>query len=151
MAPFGDDMAKTPLALVKERFVDKEKLAAAVEKLATKDLWLDRVNADRGFIMMSNAKLLRIHDALEDAKKRFGSRAKLIAAVVTAEERKDAGYSARLEKYPLPRLLDMLAAAEKRAKAASKKTATAKPAAAKPAAAKPAAAKAVAKKAPAKK
>jgi septal ring-binding cell division protein DamX len=99
----------------------------------------------------SNAKLLRIHDALEDAKKRFGSRAKLIAAVVTAEERKDAGYSARLEKYPLPRLLDMLAAAEKRAKATSKKTTTAKPAAAKPAAAKPAAAKAAVKKAPAKK
>lgn len=113
-------MAKTPLALVKELFGDKEKLVAAVEKLATKDLWLDRVNADRGLKMISNQKLLRLHAALEDAKKRFGTRAKLIEAILVLENRpKDQGFQARLEKYPLPRLLDLEAAGQKRKKAAS--------------------------------
>lgn len=113
-------MAKSPLALVKERFGDKEKLVAAIEKLATKDLWLDRVNASRGLGMISNQKLLRLHAALEDATKRFGTRAKLINAILSLESRtKDQGFQARLEKYPLPRLLDLEAAAQKRKKAAS--------------------------------
>lgn len=110
-------MAKSPLTVVKERFGDKAKLVLAVEKLATKDLWLDRVNADRGLGMISNQKLLRLHAALEDAQKRFGTRAKLIDAILALESRsKDAGFKARLEKYPLPRLLDLEAAAQKRKK-----------------------------------
>ncbi len=113
-------MAKSPLTLVKERFGDKAKLVAAVEKLATKDLWLDRINEDRGLGMISNQKLLRLHAALEDAQKRFGTRAKLIDAILALESRsKDAGFKARLEKYPLPRLLDLEAAAQKRKKNAS--------------------------------
>lgn len=119
-------MSKTPLSLVKERFESKEKLVAAIEKLATKDLWLDRVNEDRGLARVSNAKLLRLHGALEDAAKRFGSRDKLIAAVLELEKRnKDEGYKKRLEGYPLPRLLDLHDAAAKRAK----RPAPAKPAA----------------------
>lgn len=112
---------KTPLGLVKERFESKEKLVAAIEQLATSELWLDRVNADRGLVRVSNAKLLRLHAALEDAKNRFGSREKLIASVLEAEKRtKDAGYKARLEGYPLPRLLDLHASATKRASRAPK-------------------------------
>lgn len=118
--------AKTPLGLVKERFESKDKLVAAIEKLATDDLWLDRVNGDRGLARVSNAKLLRLHGALEDAKNRFGSRAKLIAAVLEAEKRtKDEGYKARLEGYPLPRLLDLHGAASKRATRAAQKPAAA--------------------------
>jgi hypothetical protein len=41
-------MSATPLSVVKERFQSKEKLVAAVEKLATEDLWLGRVNAVKG-------------------------------------------------------------------------------------------------------
>ena len=112
---------KTPLGIVKERFESKEKLVAAIEQLATSELWLDRVNADRGLARVSNAKLLRLHAALEDAKNRFGSREKLIASVLEAEKRtKDAGYKARLEGYPLPRLLDLHASATKRASRAPK-------------------------------
>jgi len=145
-------MAKTPLALVKERFGDKAKLAAAVEKLATKDLWLDRLNADRGFAMISNAKLVRLHDALEDAKKRFGSRSKLIDALLVLEVRaKDAGYKARLEKFPLPRLLDLHGAAEKRAKSAAKKASGVKAPVKVVAKKAPVKAPVVAKKAPGKK
>lgn len=115
-------MSKTPLALVKESHGDKAKLVAAIQKLATADLWLDRVNSEKGLGRVSNAKLLRLLAALEDAKKRFGSRAKLIAAVQELEKRtKDDGYKARLEAYPLPRLLDLHDAAKKRVDGAAKK------------------------------
>lgn len=138
-------MAKSPLALVKERFETKEKLVAAVEKLATADLWLDRVNEDRGLGRVSNAKLIRLHDALEDAKKRFGSRDKLIAKICEAEKRaKDEGFKTRLAGYPLPRLIDIHDAAAKRAARAAAKPAAA-PKAKKPSRSKKAKAKQAAK------
>lgn len=114
-------MKKTPQAMQKELFGSKEKLALAVKKLATKDLWLDRVSDAKGLDGISNAKLLRLHAALEDAKARFGSRDKLIAAIAELEKRaKDDGFKAGLASYPLPRLLDLHASAEKRAKKAPK-------------------------------
>jgi hypothetical protein len=121
-------MSKSPFGSVKERFESKEKLVAAVQKLATKELWLDRVNGTKGLDKVSNAKLLRLHDVLTRAKDGFGSRDKLIAAIVELAKRaKDKGYASRLETYPLPRLLDMhgtLARATKRAqKAPAKKAA----------------------------
>jgi len=110
-------MAQTPIAIVKDRFGSKEKLVKAIEGLATKDLWLDRVNEDRGLGRVSNAKLLRLHATLEDAKKRFGSREKLIKAICKIENRdKDQGYQSRLGSYPLPRLVDLHDAADKRSK-----------------------------------
>lgn len=120
----------SPAAAVKERFGDKEKLAAAIQALATQDLWLDRVNEDKGLDRVSNAKLLRLHAVLSTAKERFGSRTKLVDAILQLENRaKDGGLKARLEEYPLPRLLDAHKSAEKRA--AARKTAPAKPKAAK--------------------
>lgn len=114
-------MKKTPFAQQKELFGSKEKLVAAVKKLATKDLWLDRVSEAKGLDGISNAKLLRIHAALEDAKARFGTRDKLIAAIADLEKRpKDDGFKTGLASYPLPRLLDLHAAAEKRVKKAPK-------------------------------
>lgn len=140
-------MKKTPLSAQKELFGSKEKLVAAVKKLATKDLWIERVSEAKGLDGISNAKLLRLHAALEDAKKRFGSRDKLIAAIADLEKRaKDDGFKTGLASYPLPRLLDLHAAAEKRAKkapaappkAAKKKVARSKKAKAKAAAGAPA-------------
>lgn len=108
----------SPAAAVKERFGDKEKLAAAIQSLATKDLWLDRVSEDKGLDRVSNAKLLRLHTVLSTAKERFGTRAKLVDAILQLENRaKDSGFKARLDEYPLPRLLDTHRSAEKRAKA----------------------------------
>ncbi len=110
-------MKNSPVARVKAAFESKEKLVAAVKALAGGDLWIDRVNDVKGLEKVSNAKLLRLHDALSTAKKEFGSRAKLIEAIVKLEKRgKDTGYRTRLETYPVPRLLDMHAAATRRAK-----------------------------------
>jgi hypothetical protein len=116
----------SPAAVVKERFGDKDKLAAAIQSLATSDLWLDRINDEKGLARVSNAKLLRLHAVLSGAKDRFGSRTKLIDAILTLENRaKDVGLKARLESYPLPRLLDTHKGAERRAKA--RKAAPTKP------------------------
>jgi hypothetical protein len=115
---------KSPLSIVKERFGDKTKLVAAVQTLATKDLWLDRVSEAKGLANVSNAKLLKLHDVLSRAKQEFGTRDKLIAAILTATKRgKDAGLKQRLERYPLPRLLDT----HKSATRASNRAAKAKP------------------------
>jgi hypothetical protein len=143
-------MKKTPVSQVKERFESKEKLVAAVQKLATADLWSDRVNAAKGLGRVSNAKPVRVHDTLTDAKKRFGSRDKLVSSIVELNKRvKDKGFAEKLAAYPLPQLLDLHAAAtraSKRAEVAAKAKpakAAAKPKAA--AAAKPKAAAAAAK------
>lgn len=130
-------MSKSPYASVKERFESKEKLVAAVEKLATKDLWVDRVSAAKGLGKVSNAKLLRLHTLLTEAKASFGTRDKLIASIIELAKRtKDKGYAERLGGYPLPRLLDLhrsLSRAQKRAGAAPAKAEPKAKAAAKPA------------------
>jgi hypothetical protein len=127
-------MKKTPFARVKEQFETKEKLVAAVQALATEALWLNRTNENKGLARVSNAKLLRLFDALTTAKNDFGSREKLVGAILDSENRsKDAGYKARLESFPLPRLLDLQRASARRAKRNSAEGADAKPkAAAKP-------------------
>ncbi len=109
-------MKKTPLSVVKERFESKEKLVEAVQKLATEELWLDRVNDDKGLERVSNQKLLRLHDVLSTVKKDFGSRAKLVGKILEIEKRtKDEGYKTRLERFPTPRLLDHYRSVSKRA------------------------------------
>ena len=134
-------MNKSPVAVVKERFQSKDKLVEAVQKLAASDLWLDRVNAAKGLAKVSNDKLIKLHDALVDAQKRFGTRDKLVSTIVELKKRtKDSGYTASLKKFPLPQLLDLHESAERAGKRAAAKAKG-------PKAKKPV----VAKKAPAKK
>ena len=98
----------SPAGHVKGQFENKGKLVSAVQALATSALWLDRVSADKGLSKISNAKLLRLHTALSRAKEQFGSRDKLIGAVLSLGKRTgDEGYKSRLAGYPLPRLLDL--------------------------------------------
>jgi hypothetical protein len=143
-------MAKSPLALVKDKFGDKAKLVAAVEAFTTDDLWVSRTNKDKGLAHVSNAKLVRLHATFTAVKEKFGTRAKLIEAILEVEKRaKDDGYRTHLSAFPVPRLWDLYKSASKRhAPKAEKKAA--KPAAAKPAKKAAAAAK-PAKKAAAKK
>ena len=130
---------KTPLAQVKEKFDTKAKLVAAVEKLAGDDPWIDRTNKNKGLGHVSNAKLIRLHDTFSAVKEKFGTRDKLIGAILDIEKRaKDDGYKTRLGKYPVPRLWDMYRSLEKRSAPPKSKSekAAAKPKAAKPVAAK---------------
>jgi hypothetical protein len=138
---------KSPLSALKETFGDKAKLVAELEKFTKDDeLWVSRVNANKGLAHVSNAKLLRLHKTFTAVKEKFGTRAKLIDAIADVEKRtKDEGYKTRLRAYPVPRLWDMYQSATKRAGAAAKKSAAA-PKAAKKAAAPKAAKKAGAAK-----
>ena len=106
---------KTPLAAVKDKFGDKKKLVEAVEKLTGEALWVSRTNKDKGLAHVSNAKLLRLHATFTEVKEKFGTREKLIDAIVDLEKRaKDAGYRQRLSEWPVPRLYDTYRSLQKR-------------------------------------
>lgn len=147
-------MKTSPLQAVKERFGDKAKLVSALKDLTTDELWLGKLNDARGGLdSVSNAKLLRLHDTLNAVKKDFGSRAKLIDAILGLLKRpKDTGYKAKLESFPTPRLLDLHKSAARRSKVEAKAAKTPAPAKKKKARSKKAKAKAAAgAPAPAKK
>jgi hypothetical protein len=146
--------SKTPLARMKETFGDKGKLVEALEKLTGDELWVTRLNKDKGLAHVSNAKLLRLHATFTEVKSKFGTREKLVDAILELEKRtKDPGYRQRLLAWPVPRLYDTYKSTAKRAAkkpaAAAKAEAgtTAKKAEKKPAAAAKADAKAPVKKA----
>lgn len=114
---------KTPLSVMKDKFGDKSKLVEAVKALAGEDLWLGRTSADlgkdRGLGHVSNAKLLRLHAVFSEVKEKFGTRAKLIEEILTAQGRgKDADLRKKLEAHPVPRLYDLYKSAKKHVKAA---------------------------------
>ncbi|HEX3345511.1 MAG TPA: hypothetical protein VHS09_13100 [Polyangiaceae bacterium] len=139
--------SKTPLALMKEKFGDKAKLVEAIEKLTGEELWVARTNANKGLGHVSNAKLLRLHGIFTEVKGKFGTREKLVDAILELEKRtKDAGYRQRLLAWPVPRLYDTY-------KSTAKRVGASKPAAAKAVAPAKKAAKPAAEKAakPAKK
>ena len=114
-------MSKAPIVSVKEVFKSKDKLVAAVQSLASSELWLDRLNAVKGLARISNRKLLRLHDLLSFAKDKFGTRAKLVDSILDLEQKsKDQGLRSKLETWSLPRLLDRFRVAERRSKQAVK-------------------------------
>jgi hypothetical protein len=131
--------SKSPLALMKDKFGEKKSLVEAVEKLTKDDLWVARTNKDKGLAHVSNAKLLRLHTIFTAVKEKFGTRDKLIDAILDLTKRgKDAGYRSALAKHPVPRLFDMYKSTSKRVAAAAEK-AKEKPAKAAPAKKAPAA------------
>ena len=71
-------MKKTPAQTVKEQFGDKKKLTEALGAFMSEELWVSRLNDDKGLEHVSNAKLLRLHRIFTSVKAEFGSRAGLI-------------------------------------------------------------------------
>jgi hypothetical protein len=112
---------KSPLTTLKDKFGDKAKLVAELEKLTKdEDLWVNRVNKSKGLAHVSNAKLLKLQATFAAVKEKFGTRAKLIDAIAEIEKRaKDEGFKTRLGNYPVPRLWDMYRSAAKRSGAAT--------------------------------
>jgi hypothetical protein len=141
---------KSPFAQVQEKFGDKKKLVEAVEKFTGEELWVGRTSKSKGLAHVSNAKLLRLHQTFSQVKEKFGTRFKLIDAIVLLENRtKDEGFRNHLLAFPVPRLWDLYKAADKR-KGGSKSAETEAAPKAKAKAAAPAATKKTAA-APAKK
>lgn len=142
----------SPLAAVKDKFGEKAKLVAELEKFVKdEDLWVSRTNKDKGLGHVSNAKLLKLHRTFSEVKEKFGTRAKLIDAILEVQKRtKDEGYKTRLSAFPVPRLYDMYKSSSKAAGAKTGEKKAKKPAAA-PAAKKTGAAAPAKKAAAAKK
>jgi hypothetical protein len=143
----------TPLAIVKEKFGEKAKLVEALEKLTGESLWVSRTNKDKGLAHVSNAKLLRLYATFTTVKEKFGTREKLVEAILELEKRsKDTGLRQKLLEWPVPRLFDAYRSAAKRhgppaaAPVKSAKTAKAPAKASARAKAKPAQTKAAGKK-----
>jgi hypothetical protein len=109
---------KTPLQQVKDRYGDKASAIAALKALVGDELVEDRFAESKGLDHVSNAKILKLIDTAAVVKKRWGSRASLVDAIVKLEKRKDEGFKTRLGKFPLPRLVDHITTLERRAKAA---------------------------------
>lgn len=132
-------MAKSPSQIVKDKFGDKNKLVEAVKQFVNDDLWVGRENQDKGLGRVSNAKLLRLLDTFTTVQAKWGTRGKLIDAVVEASGRtKDAGYKASIQNWPVPRLFDAYKSLTKRAAAKTEKKAPGEKKAAAPKAAAPA-------------
>ena len=101
-------MKKSPLQQVRDEFGSKDKLAEKLIPL------LDRHNDEsddvfaRRIRTASNAKLLRLWRAEHAVKEQFGSRDKLVDAVVELKMgRADADYRASIDSLPKTRLLDL--------------------------------------------
>jgi hypothetical protein len=105
-------MSNSPISIVKARFGDdpkkaKEKLVAAVQKVAGKDLWLDRLNEEKGLQHVSNRKLLHLERVFEAIAKEVGSRDKLIGEIAKLGGRpQDEDYKTRLAEESTPSLWD---------------------------------------------
>lgn len=116
----------TPHARVKAGFGSKNELIEKIQGMA-EGLLVDRFNKSKSWKGISNAKLLRLHAIVNEAKQRFGTREQLIDALAAAEGHgKDADYKKRFADWPLPRLLDALKSAERRNARAEKAKAAAK-------------------------
>ncbi len=113
-----DTMKKTPLSEIKERFGSKENLVKELRAMFDKgDLFIERLNADKGLASVANAKLLKLYDTAQEVKEAFKSREALIAAVLEKLGRvKDEGLKARLDAWGLPRLWDYYKSVAKKAK-----------------------------------
>jgi hypothetical protein len=116
-------MGKSPFQQVKDRFGSKEALIKELKGLVEKtDLFIKKFSETKGLERVSNLKLLRLHRIAQEVQEKFGTRDKLVNALVDLEGRvKDADYRKRFEKYTLGRLLDAYKSAEKRVKAAAGK------------------------------
>ncbi len=114
-------MVKSPLALVKAQFGNKAALVVAVQAFSQNaDLWLAQPNHE-ALAQVSNAKLLKLHATFTAVQRDFGTREKLVDAILVLEGRsRDAGYKSRLMGHPVPRLFDNYKATKKRAAAAKK-------------------------------
>ncbi|MFT6397428.1 MAG: hypothetical protein ACJAYU_002181 [Bradymonadia bacterium] len=101
-------MKKTPLQLIKDEFGSKEALANKLLPLLDRPADEDQGEFERRIRTASNKKLLRLWAAETAVKDQFGTKEKLIEAIVKAKfNGTNPDYAARIVKYTKTRLLDM--------------------------------------------
>jgi hypothetical protein len=99
--------ARHPKARVLEAHGTKEALAKSLAEAIARDDEDTDIIADR-LRTASNSQLLRLREAADTVKEKYGDRTKLIAAIASAENKsKDKDYVAKLDTYSLPHLLDL--------------------------------------------
>ncbi len=110
-------VAGGPLARMKAVYGSKESLVGKlVDPLAGKDEDTDALK--ERLLRASNQQLLRLAKVVETVTKKYGGRDKLVATLGKAlNKAKDADFLAKLETFSLPRLYDLAASHERRAKA----------------------------------
>ncbi len=115
--PQVETRPRHPAGRVKAAHTDKASLVKKlVEPLAAEDQDTDALS--ERLLKASNHQLLRLERVVDAVKSKYGSRAKLIETLSKSlNKAKDKDYLAKLGSFPLPRLLDMVRSAEKRARA----------------------------------
>ncbi|MBN2342140.1 MAG: hypothetical protein JXX29_03425 [Deltaproteobacteria bacterium] len=101
-------MKKTPLQKINDRFGSKDKLVAELKAMFDKgDLFVERLNPDKGLASVANAKLLKLYDTAQEVKEKFKTRDNLITDLLEKLGRaKDTGLKERFDNWGLPRLWD---------------------------------------------
>lgn len=103
-------MKKTPMQQIKERFGGKDKLVAELVGLMKRPSELTKDQFRKRLMAQSNRKLMILHARETAIKDRFGSREKLIEALLAArmgkQQKEDKGFRTHLEKRSNGQLLD---------------------------------------------
>ena len=120
-------MKKPPLSLVKEQFGTKEQLVDALTALPEGVLTRGPGDEDKDtfrtrLLTAANSKLLRLHQMGKAVADRWGSKDKLVDAMLTLQRRnKDEDYRGKLSTLPLGKLYDQFKALERAVKRAQPK------------------------------
>ena len=115
-------MKKSPLTQVKDQFGTKDKLVDAI--VALPEGVLDRDDDKDAFrnrlLTAANSKLLRLHTLGKQVADKFGSKDKLVDALLVLQRRgKDADYRTKLSTLPIGKLFDQYSSLERATKRAS--------------------------------
>ena len=116
-SPARPALPRHPKARLAKLHTGKAELAQSLAKSLAREDEDSAQIADR-LRTASNTQLLRLQHVVETVQKKFGSRAKLIEAIGTAEKKStDKDYLAKLDSLSLPNLLELAVSHERRARA----------------------------------
>jgi hypothetical protein len=108
-----------PVARLKAAYGSKEGLVGKIVEPLLRGAE-DAETVKTRLLKASNQQLLRLAGVVETVTKKYGTRTKLVEALSKAiGKAKDKDYVAKLEQLPLPKLLDLVVSAERRAKRAA--------------------------------
>ena len=106
---------ETPLAAMKRLYGSKDKLVDSIAS-SLRDEDEDEGELKQRLLGAPNKKLLRLAEVVKTVKEKYGSKDKLVQELADAlGKAKDSDFAAKLKTYSLPRLVDMMSVASKKA------------------------------------